>query len=56
MLRKYPHRTTKYILKHLFHGSNQTDPKLIYESEIGLDARFARPGAYGEGTYFANNS
>eukprot|EP00347_Sterkiella_histriomuscorum_P016706 403352164 len=56
MLRKYPHRTTKYILKHLFHGPNQTDPKLIYESEIGLDARFAKAGAYGEGVYFANNS
>lgn len=41
MLKKYPHKKTKDIMKHLFHGSNVTDPKLIYESELGLDSRFA---------------
>ena len=32
------------------------DPKVIYESEEGLDIRFANFGAYGQGTYFADNS
>lgn len=43
-------------MKHLFHGPNQTDPKLIYQSEDGLDIRFSNAGAYGNGIYFANNS
>ena len=43
-------------MKHLFHGSNQTDPNLIYASEDGLDIRFANAGAFGTGIYFANNS
>lgn len=43
-------------MKHLFHGTNQTDPKLIYQSEDGLDIRFSNAGAYGTGVYFANNS
>lgn len=43
-------------MKHLFHGCNQTQPKLIYESEDGLDIRFANNGALGQGIYFANNS
>jgi len=41
MLKKYPLKQTKEIMKHLFHGSNATDPKLIYESELGFDQRFA---------------
>lgn len=47
MLKKYPLKKTGEIMKHLFHGPNQTDPKLIYESEDGLDIRFANNGAYG---------
>lgn len=43
-------------MKHLFHGTNQTDPKLIYESEDGLDIRFSNSGAYGNAVYFANNA
>jgi hypothetical protein len=43
-------------MKHLFHGSRGTDPKLIYGSEDGLDIRFSNAGAYGNGIYFANNS
>ena len=43
-------------MKHLFHGTNQTDPKLIYSCEDGLDIRFSNAGAYGNGIYFANNA
>ena len=43
-------------MKHLFHGSRGTDPKLIYGSEDGLDIRFSNAGAFGNGIYFANNS
>ena len=44
------------MMKHLFHGTNATDPRLIYESEYGLDARFSNPGAYGNGIYFSKSS
>ena len=40
----------------MFHGSARGDPKVIYESEDGLDIRFARPGMYGVGIYFADNA
>ena len=43
-------------MKHLFHGTRQTDPKLIFGTEDGLDIRFSNSGAYGNGIYFANNS
>ncbi len=56
MLKKYPQKEISDILKHLFHGSRGTDPKLIYGSEDGLDIRFSNAGAYGNGIYFANNS
>mmetsp|Transcript_45696 Transcript_45696/g.33412 ORF Transcript_45696/g.33412 Transcript_45696/m.33412 type:complete len:174 (+) Transcript_45696:1474-1995(+) len=56
MLRKYPDWEIKRFMKHLFHGSSRTNPKLIYESEDGLDIRFSNAGAYGQGVYFANNS
>ena len=56
MLRKYPQKGINDIMKHLFHGTRQTDPKMIYGSEDGLDIRFSNPGAYGTGVYFANNS
>lgn len=44
------------MMKHLFHGTRATDPKLIYGTEDGLDIRFSKEGAYGTGIYFANNS
>jgi hypothetical protein len=56
MIRKYPNKNINEMCKHLFHGCGQTDPKIIYEGEDGLDIRFANAGAYGQGIYFANNS
>ena len=56
MLRKYPNLEISDMMKHLFHGTRQTDPELIFGSEDGLDIRFSNAGAYGTGVYFANNS
>lgn len=56
MLRKYKDLKINDIVKHLFHGSRQTEPHLIYGSEDGLDMRFSNSGMYGRGTYFADNS
>jgi hypothetical protein len=56
MLKKYPLKNINDIMKHLFHGTRATDPKVIYGSEDGLDIRFSNPGAYGTGVYFADNS
>jgi hypothetical protein len=56
LLRKYPNKKLPDMMKHLFHGTNATDPKLIYESEDGYDIRFSNAGAFGNGIYFANNS
>lgn len=56
MLRKYPHKNVNDIMKHLFHGTRATDPKMIFGSEDGLDIRFSNAGAYGTGVYFANNA
>ena len=39
--------------KMLFHGTRQTPPKDIYDSEQGFDNRLASKGRWGEGTYFA---
>ena len=39
--------------KLLFHGSRQTRPEQIYNSEKGFDFRFANQGLWGEGAYFA---
>jgi hypothetical protein len=56
MLKKYPHLQIDDIVKHLFHGSRETDPALIYGTETGLDFRFSNSGMYGRGIYFADNS
>ena len=56
MLRKYPHLQIDDILKHLFHGSRDTAPNLIYETETGFDPRFSNSGMYGRGIYFADNA
>jgi len=55
---KYRDKLPTQLIKLLFHGSgkNGADPNVIYESEEGLDTRFANFGAYGQGTYFADNS
>jgi len=56
MLKMYPKKKPNEMIRHLFHGTKGTDPKLIYESKYGLDIRFARSGLYGEGIYFAEHS
>ena len=56
MLKKYKDFPINKIVKHLFHGTSSTDPSLIYKSESGLDMRFSKPGMYGKGIYFAENS
>ena len=55
---KYPTKKPNQLIKVLFHGSGRggADPKTIYESEDGLDIRFARQGMYGTALYFADNS
>mmetsp|Transcript_894 Transcript_894/g.1219 ORF Transcript_894/g.1219 Transcript_894/m.1219 type:complete len:146 (-) Transcript_894:106-543(-) len=54
---KYREKKPSQLIKLLFHGSGRGgEPKLIYESEDGLDIRFARAGMYGVGIYFADNS
>ena len=42
--------------KLLFHGSRQTRPEQIYNSEKGFDFRFSNQGLWGEGAYFAVNA
>ncbi len=42
--------------KALFHGSGKTDPKQIYDSEIGFDMRFCTSGMWGQANYFAVNA
>ena len=56
MLKKYPSKSTWELVKLMFHGSTGTDPKIIYESEYGLDNRYSKAGMYGTGIYFADNS
>ena len=40
----------------LWHGTNTTPPKMVYEGEEGFDMRFAKDGARGVGNYFAIHS
>mmetsp|Transcript_42904 Transcript_42904/g.41254 ORF Transcript_42904/g.41254 Transcript_42904/m.41254 type:complete len:191 (-) Transcript_42904:253-825(-) len=56
LMRKYPQKKVNDIMKHLFHGTRETDPALIYKSEDGLDIRFSNSGVFGQGIYFADNS
>ena len=39
----------------LFHGTSNTDPAVIYQSDTGLDSRLGK-GLWGQGTYYAKNS
>ena len=43
------------MFRYLFHGTLNTDPMQIYNSEDGLDFRFSREGLMGQGTYFAED-
>jgi hypothetical protein len=42
-------------IRHLFHGTKTTDPKVIYDTDTGLDSRVGQ-GMWGQGTYYAVNS
>lgn len=42
----------KIKTKRLFHGTKNTEPKQILQSEIGFDLNYARDGYYGRGIYF----
>ena len=44
------------MLRLMWHGTSGTDPSVIALGENGLDSRFAKAGAHGYGTYFANNA
>lgn len=41
---------------YLWHGTNKTDPKVIYEGDVGWDMTFASVGMWGRAIYFAVNS
>ena len=42
--------------KHLFHGTRQTDPKVIYSGDAGFDVGHSGVGLWGQGIYFAVNA
>ena len=42
LAKKYPTKAPSQLIKLLFHGSSATDPRLVYQSEEGLDMRFSR--------------
>lgn len=54
MIKKYEGVEVRKYMKHLFHGTSNTEPSFIYKSENGFDSRFSKPGLYGTGIYFAN--
>ena len=39
--------------RQLFHGTSETRPEKIYQSEEGFDMRFSRIGRWGQANYFA---
>ena len=39
--------------RQLFHGTSDTGPEKIYQSEEGFDMRFSRDGMWGQANYFA---
>jgi len=53
---KYKEKGLTQLVKLLFHGARAVSPEMIYASETGLDTRFSRDGAYGQGIYFADNA
>jgi hypothetical protein len=48
--------TANNLVKHLFHGTKDTEPSKVYSSEEGLDMRFSKDGLNGYGIYFADNA
>jgi hypothetical protein len=40
----------------LWHGTRDTDPDLIIESDEGFDIKFSHKGYWGRGLYFAKNA
>ena len=42
--------------KLLFHGTRETEPKMIYSDTVGFDMRYSREGMWGKANYFAVNS
>ena len=44
------------IEKMLFHGTRQTDPVLLIDTEEGFDMRFSSSGMWGPGIYFAEDA
>jgi Poly(ADP-ribose) polymerase catalytic domain len=40
----------------MYHGTSNTDPKLIYTSEEGFDMKYSAQGMWGHANYFAKNS
>ena len=40
----------------LFHGTSQTPPSKIWQSEDGFDLRYSRRGMWGIGSYFAEKA
>ncbi len=40
----------------LFHGTSNTSPEIIYQSEEGFDIRYSREGLWGNAVYLAVNS
>jgi Poly(ADP-ribose) polymerase catalytic domain len=43
-------------LMNLFHGSGQTRPSQIYQSEDGFNINYSNEGMWGRANYFAKNS
>jgi O-acetyl-ADP-ribose deacetylase (regulator of RNase III) len=47
---------TADIEKLLYHGTRNTPPDVIYQTEDGFDMRYSAEGMWGQGIYFAVNS
>ena len=55
-LKHHGRLSNEQMFRLMFHGTRNSDPKLIYESEDGLDMRFSSGGFFGNGIYFAENA
>lgn len=54
---KNPNIPMHKLIRLLFHGTRNNNPKDIAMQEVGLDMRYANlGGAYGAGIYFADNA
>ena len=40
----------------LYHGTKDTDPKMIYNGDEGFDSKFSTGGMWGRAVYFAVDS